>query len=110
MRAAQLTRDQGTLEGLDLFAQPPLHRRQVGRVAVQRQFQAQGWAEQAGGRWRLTPKGFLVSNQLIGAVLEAQAVEKVQFNPWMQPAFDQTEKQELPPDDNEIFRASLEKI
>ena len=22
------------------------------------QFQAQGWAEQAGGRWRLTPKGF----------------------------------------------------
>ncbi|GAA6520762.1 radical SAM family heme chaperone HemW [Lawsonibacter asaccharolyticus] len=37
-----------------------------------RQFQAQGWAEQAGGRWRLTPKGFLVSNQLIGDLLERQ--------------------------------------
>lgn len=37
------------------------------------QFQAQGWAEKtAQGRWRLTPKGFLVSNQLIGALLERQ--------------------------------------
>ena len=37
------------------------------------QFQAQGWAEKTGeGRWRLTPKGFLVSNQLIGDLLERQ--------------------------------------
>ena len=26
----------------------------------------------AAGRWRLTPKGFLVSNQLIGDLLERQ--------------------------------------
>ena len=44
-----------------------------------RQFQAQGWAEQAGGRWQLTPKGFLVSNQLIGDLLERQ--EEVQPGP-----------------------------
>ena len=38
-----------------------------------REFQAQGWAEQtAEGRWRLTPRGFLVSNQLIGDLLERQ--------------------------------------
>lgn len=38
-----------------------------------KQFSAQGWAEKtAQGRWRLTPKGFLVSNQLIGDLLERQ--------------------------------------
>ena len=38
-----------------------------------KQFREQGWAEQtAEGRWRLTPKGFLVSNQLIGDLLERQ--------------------------------------
>ena len=37
------------------------------------EFQAQGWAEKtAEGRWRFTPKGFLVSNQLIGDLLDRQ--------------------------------------
>ena len=36
-------------------------------------FAAQGWAEQTPeGRWRFTPRGFLVSNQLIGDLLERQ--------------------------------------
>ena len=38
-----------------------------------RKFAAQGWAEQTPeGRWRFTPRGFLVSNQLIGDLLERQ--------------------------------------
>ena len=37
-----------------------------------REFQAQGWAEETDGRWHFTPKGFLVSNQLIGDLLERQ--------------------------------------
>ena len=38
-----------------------------------KEFQAQGWAEKTEeGRWRLTPRGFLVSNQLIGDLLERQ--------------------------------------
>ena len=38
-----------------------------------REFEGQGWAEKGpGGRWRFTPKGFLVSNQLIGDLLERQ--------------------------------------
>lgn len=37
-----------------------------------RMFAAHGWAEQDEGRWRFTPEGFLVSNALIGALLEAQ--------------------------------------
>ena len=37
------------------------------------QFARQGWAEKTPeGRWRLTPRGFLVSNQLIGDLLERQ--------------------------------------
>lgn len=35
-------------------------------------YEARGWAERKDRRWRLTPKGFLVSNQLIGELLEAQ--------------------------------------
>ena len=38
-----------------------------------REFEGQGWAEKGPtGRWRFTPKGFLVSNQLIGDLLERQ--------------------------------------
>lgn len=38
-----------------------------------REFEGQGWAEKGpAGRWRFTPKGFLVSNQLIGDLLERQ--------------------------------------
>ena len=36
------------------------------------QFQRQGFAVQNEGRWRLTPKGLLLSNQLIVQLLEAQ--------------------------------------
>ena len=37
------------------------------------EFQTQGWARKTEeGRWRLTPRGFLVSNQLIGDLLERQ--------------------------------------
>ena len=37
------------------------------------EFKAQGWAEKTEeGRWRLTPRGFLISNQLIGDLLERQ--------------------------------------
>ena len=28
------------------------------------------------GRWHLTPRGFLVSNQIIGGLMDAQAEEK----------------------------------
>ena len=37
------------------------------------EFAARGWAEKtAGGRWRFTPEGFLLSNVLIGDLLERQ--------------------------------------
>ena len=36
------------------------------------EYERQGWAARNDGRWRLTPKGFLVSNQLIGDLMAIQ--------------------------------------
>ena len=44
--------------------------------AVLEKFSESGHAVLRGGRWRLTPEGFLVSNQIIGLCLEALAEEK----------------------------------
>lgn len=45
--------------------------------SVLERFRATGHAALVGGRWRLTPEGFLVSNQIIGQALEALAGEKL---------------------------------
>ncbi len=36
------------------------------------EFEQKGWAVRADRRWRLTPEGFLLSNRLIGEILELQ--------------------------------------
>lgn len=36
------------------------------------QYEQRGWATQTGGRWHFTPEGFLLSNRLIGELLELQ--------------------------------------
>ncbi len=42
-----------------------------------------GLARQTGKRWRFTPKGFLLSNRLIGELLDAQAEQKYHMGiPW----------------------------
>lgn len=38
-------------------------------------YEQKGWAERTGRRWRFTPEGFLLSNRLIGELLELQEVE-----------------------------------
>ena len=69
-----------------------------------REFQARGWALEQDGRWRFTPSGFLLSNVLIGKLLEAQTDRKAKGNPWMKPQIDKTERKELPPGEMEAFQ------
>ena len=38
-------------------------------------YEQRGWAERTGRRWHFTPEGFLLSNRLIGELLELQEVE-----------------------------------
>ena len=66
-------------------------------------FERKGWALMTGERWHLTPAGFLISNILINAVLEAQTGAKVENNPWMRDAIRQEKKQELPRGEYERF-------
>ena len=69
-----------------------------------RLFAEKGWAQETDGRWHFTAQGFLLSNLLIGALIEAQSGTRVAVNPWMKPAFDAEEKTTLPPDEDELFR------
>lgn len=50
-----------------------------------REYEKDGWTKQIGAdRWSFTPTGFLVSNLLIGSLLEAQAEQRIHINPWME--------------------------
>ncbi len=51
-------------------------------------FRDNGWAEENEGRWRFTPGGFLLSNPLIGILLESQTRERFNANPWIKEAFE----------------------
>ena len=48
-----------------------------------RQFAKKGWTKEENGRWRFTTTGFLISNPLIAALLEAQAQQKLSSAPWL---------------------------
>ncbi|MCL2820047.1 MAG: radical SAM family heme chaperone HemW [Oscillospiraceae bacterium] len=46
-------------------------------------YEENGWAMYKDGRWRFTPMGFLLSNVLIGEMLEAQTKQRTQISkPW----------------------------
>ena len=51
-------------------------------------FVENGWAQLDNDRWHFTPGGFLVSNVLIGALLESQTREKFTANPWIRDVFE----------------------
>jgi oxygen-independent coproporphyrinogen-3 oxidase len=62
-----------------------------------REFEKKGWAKLTDGRWSFTTSGFLLSNILIGALLEAQAQNKLSGNPWInETLYDDTPQVELP--------------
>ena len=66
------------------------------------EFQRKGWTVQENGRWHFTPTGFLLSNLLIGTLLDKQGEYKLFGNPWMDGEDLRAEKVELPAGE-EIF-------
>lgn len=72
---------------------------------VLKAFKEKGWAEKTEeGRWHFTVPGFLISNTLIGIMLEAQAGERVEGNPWLAPALEAEEKIDMPKGEDELFK------
>ncbi len=49
-----------------------------------REYEKDGWTKRTGTRWSFTPTGFLLSNILIGSLLEAQAEHRIRGNPWLE--------------------------
>ena len=66
------------------------------------EFRRKGWAVCENDRWHLTPPGFLLSNLLIGLMLEKQGEYKHSGNPWVDSMNLFQAKTELPPGD-EVF-------
>ena len=75
--------------------------RPIGRVL--RAFQEKGWAEQTEDRWHFTVPGFLISNTLIGIMLEAQAGSRMEGIPWLGDALEAEKKIDLPKGETELF-------
>lgn len=47
------------------------------------EYAKKGWTKEKNGRWSFTSSGFLLSNILIGTLLEAQSHEKISAVPWI---------------------------
>ena len=60
------------------------------------EFRDSGWATEENGRWHFTPEGFLLSNQLIGKLLEAQTARRAEQTPWIKPEVERQPRQTLP--------------
>lgn len=60
------------------------------------EFRDSGWTVEENGRWHFTPEGFLLSNQLIGKLLEAQTARRAEQTPWIKPEVERQPRQTLP--------------
>jgi len=47
------------------------------------EYDRKGWAVKENDRWHFTPSGFLLSNLLIGLMLDKQGEYKLSGNPWV---------------------------
>lgn len=66
-------------------------------------FQEKGWAELTEDRWHFTVPGFLISNTLIGILLETQAKGRAEAAPWARRAEAAANKVILPKGEEELF-------
>lgn len=72
--------------------------------ALLREYEKDGWTKRLGeDRWCFTPTGFLISNLLIGSLLEAQAEQRIRANPWMEETVSGAAEASGLPTDQTIF-------
>jgi len=70
---------------------------------VLRAFKDKGWVAQTEDRWHFTVPGFLISNTLIGILLETQAAGRIEGTPWLADAEYASLRVELPKSEEELF-------
>lgn len=75
--------------------------RPIGQVL--QAFREKGWVELTEDRWHFTVPGFLISNTLIGILLETQASGRIEGTPWINKADRAAEKISLPKGEEELF-------
>ena len=69
------------------------------------EYEKKGWTKRAGERWRFTSSGFLLSNILIGTLLEAQSQAKMNANPWITERLDDPDLRLSMPENDVIHRS-----
>ena len=75
--------------------------RPIGQVL--QAFKEKGWVKQTEDRWAFTVPGFLISNTLIGIMLETQASGHIEGAPWISEAEYAAHRVELPKGEEELF-------
>ena len=72
-------------------------------------FREKGWAVcENDGHWHFTVSGFLLSNRLIGILLEAQASARLDTTPWMYRPDREARRLNLPKGEMELFTEMYE--
>ena len=75
--------------------------RPIGQVLEA--FKEKGWVKQTEDRYAFTVPGYLISNTLIGIMLETQASGRIEGAPWIQDAEYAAKRVDLPKGEEELF-------
>lgn len=75
--------------------------RPIGKVLEA--FKEKGWVELTGDRWHFTVPGYLISNTLIGIMLETQTSGRIEGTPWIKESDRAANRINLPMGEEEIF-------
>ena len=67
-------------------------------------FREKGWVEKTEDRWHFTVPGFLISNTLIGIILETQAAGRIAGTPWINDGEYSKAEMNLPKGELELFK------
>jgi len=74
--------------------------------ALLNEYNRKGWAVNENGRWHFTPSGFLLSNLLIGLLLDKQGEYKLSGNPWVDSMDTFSAETELPEGDEVFYHSA----